>query len=241
VTGLAATLILLLYPGVIAFGYVLDPARSTLTAFQITYPGEHARPAVQYQAAKEDRGRKLIFVKLSVCALLLAVWISFFHFDLVGLGLRIRMLPRAIGIGFLASILLLGGRYAFMRLLVGSGSKSGESYMVRGWMGTWILIFIFSGVVEEIWRGLSINALKLWGGNDVTVVILTSIAFLFAHLSGIPSRVRGTRGEGLWETLVGVGLAILFIASGTVIVPYVASVLYYLVCCAAVRRQFSAT
>jgi len=80
--------------------------------------------------------------------------------------------------------------------------------------------------VEEVWRALSLIAMQDSGFSTIFAIAATSVSFVFANLSGIPSRIPGTAIEGLWEFMLGTVLAGLFLESKTVVVPYLAGLLF---------------
>lgn len=87
----------------------------------------------------------------------------------------------------------------------------------------WFLIFVAAGAVEEIWRACCILSLQASDFSSTTAVAATSIAFVFAHMSGVPGRIVGIREEALWELLFGLALGILFVEFGNLTTPYVAA------------------
>jgi len=98
--------------------------------------------------------------------------------------------------------------------------------LYRGPVGTWALTFLVGGIVEEVWRALSLIAMQDSGFSTIFAIAATSVSFVFANLSGIPSRIPGTAIEGLWEFMLGTVLAGLFLESKTVVVPYLAGLLF---------------
>jgi len=64
------------------------------------------------------------------------------------------------------------------------------------------------------------------GFGTMFSVAAVSAAFLFANLSGMPSRIPGAPIEALWQVLLGAVLAGLFLETKTVVAPYIAGLLF---------------
>jgi hypothetical protein len=189
-------------------------------------------------AVSERRGRWFIFIRLATAALLIILWIQISGFEVSDLGLRRSRAPSMYLVGVLTGVLVVGARIGYQSLSSHVGREPLSHPLSRGPAWIWILTFLGAGAVEEPWRAMSLHALTDAGCNSLLGVLLTSIAFMFARLSGIPSRIPGTVREGLWEALTGAVLAALFLTTRTVLAPYIAGLTFNVASLYLVRHKF---
>jgi len=105
----------------------------------------------------------------------------------------------------------------------------------------WVVIFIVGAAVEETWRGLALGNAVTVGWSPLLATVVSSIAFVFGRLTGIPSRVTGVKEEGIWEFAVGCLLAMLYLGTGSVIVPLGVNVIASTTNLYLLRRRATAT
>jgi hypothetical protein len=180
-----------------------------------------------------------MFFRLFCTAFLVGAWTHAHQVGRAELGVVAIPSPRELAIGVVAGSLLVGLRLIYVKFFLGSVYEPKNHAVGHGPMFSWIVIFFLGGVVEEVWRGSSIWALEAVGAGATIAVLGSATAFLFAHLAGIPARIPGEKKEALWEGIVGAALAILFIATGTIVVSYCASIVYFSLISFSIRRHIT--
>jgi hypothetical protein len=179
----------------------------------------------------EPSGRWFLLGKLLFVGLLLLVWMRIYDFSFAVLGVFQHSFRASIGIGLLAGVLAICGKGVFpsvIRLapIVDLDARRPHPQS-KGPVALWLLTFFLGGVVEEPWRAFSLLAWRQEGWGELSAVIATSIGFVIAQESGgFPSRIASTDYERLWQFLMGVFLAILFLRFGTIVIPYVAFLIF---------------
>ena len=144
-------------------------------------------------------------------------------------------------LGIIASALLICGRLVFEALYPRVRQLLSQHPLARGPAGFWAVVALVGGAVEEPWRAFSLLALQRVNMGTGSAILVTSIAFFFAHLAGIPSRIPGRPSSwGIWEMALGAFLAWLFLTSNSLIAPFIASVIYHLGNLYLVRRGVGA-
>jgi hypothetical protein len=174
----------------------------------------------------EESGRWFVLVKIGLVGLSLILWTNVYRIQAVALGLPPNSWWRSCVLGFLSAALLVILRTQFRPSSLRSNSPRELHPMARGPLGAWMLILFAGGFVEEWWRALSLLAVQEAGFSAILGIIPTSAAFTYAHMSGIPARIPGRIEEILWELMVGVALASLFVATHTIVTPYVAGLAF---------------
>lgn len=220
---LGAFLVVLLYPIVIFF---FPDWRLFRAAYRRAKAGRRGPFPPTLGAIAERRGRWFLLVKIVITGLLLLLWMRYYRFEYIDLGLQKVGLWSALATGMLGALFLVTGRIGFQTIFTRVRSGLSEHPLYRGRVGTWALTFFVGGFVEEVWRALSLSALQNAGFGTMFSVAAVSVAFLFAKLSGTPSRIPGTLTEALWEVLLGAVLAGLFLKTKTVVAPYIAGLLF---------------
>jgi hypothetical protein len=218
-----AWLIVLVYP--LAIYFVPDPLVLRI-AYRRARAGEKGPLPPKLMAASERRGRWFIFIRLATAAVLIVVWMQISGFEISALGLRTSRTLTMCLMGVLAGVLVVGARMGYQSLSSHVRREPLSHPLSRGPAWIWTLTFLVAGAVEEPWRAMSLQALVDAGYNSLFAVLLTSIAFMFARLSGIPGRIPGTVREGFWEALTGAALAALFLTTRTVFAPYIAGLIF---------------
>lgn len=113
-----------------------------------------------------------------------------------------------------------------------------DNYYLRGPFILWCLIFVVGGFAEEYWRAVCITGLQRNDFGPLSANLMTSMAFVLAHLSGLPSRI-GAGGPNLgFEFIVGFAFGSLFIWSGNVTTSLIANVVYYVALCYLLRQRY---
>jgi Type II CAAX prenyl endopeptidase Rce1-like len=182
--------------------------------------GKGALPQAELAAAAENRA--WYFFQISIVVCVLCLWARYHPSLLAQLSLGTKNAVRCSTAGIVAGSLLLLARFAYVSHPRHRTSRLTEHPFTRGSVRTWFLIFVAVGALEEIWRASCILSLQVNDSSSTTAIAVTSIAFVFAHMSGVPGRIVGIQEEALWELLFGLALGILFIAFGNLITPYVA-------------------
>lgn len=178
------------------------------------------------QTRMEVVGRKLILFRLVI--LFVILWAT--NRSLVGDLSRSALMhiPSAAITGLtIASGLLLASRFL----------SPINGYFKGGSNRLWMAVFIVGAVAEEIWRAICIVDFQEIGWSAPATAVVTAVAFAVAHLAGRPSRILP--GGFLFEAIVGLGLAVSFIRTGSVVAPIVASLLYFPVSFLLARRKLA--
>jgi len=239
---LAQLLVLLMYPAVILL--VVQPR-----AFRIvrSHGGQLFRPRVSREVLAdelEQSGRWLLIAKFGLAGALLLLWIKIYRFPLITLGVSEKVILIGLKAGFLSAGLLTCGKLLFqilIRRVPFVHLDSAKHSQSRGSILLWIATFVLAGLFEEPWRAVSLTTCIDAGWGQILAVSATAAAFVFAQTSGIPSRVSTANYEGTWEFIVGLFLAILFLKFGTIVVPFVASLIYNIVNLLFIRKDFDGT
>jgi len=182
-------------------------------------------PDAMWAVLRED-SRPWYFVQLSLVASILYFW-TLLKPTLPGqlfLATREPLGHAAEGVVWAAILMLF--RFAYVMQPNYRTSSLPEHPFARGPLTFWVLSFVIAGAVEEIWRACCILSLPSGWPGSVISVGGTSIAFVFAHLSGIPGWITGIREEILWELLFAITLGALFVQSGSLILPFLAGLLF---------------
>lgn len=96
---------------------------------------------------------------------------------------------------------------------------------LRGSAKVWIGLFIFGGFAEELWRAFCIRALQNLNWGTSLAILVTSAAFGIAYMAGLPSRVSEGWANLLLVSAWGAALGLLFVASGSVLIPCIANII----------------
>lgn len=232
--------VLLMYPAVIFI--VLQPA-----SFRWVYKHRTEKLSLEFtrkalQAEFEKGGRWLLLGKLFLSAVLLCVWVKWTGFAPALLTTLSGSIPASIGTGLLAGALLVCGKFLFrdlIRRVPFVRPDPSQHPQTRGSILVWVLILVLGAAFEEPWRALCLIAFREAGWSLVLGVILTSGAFVFAHVTGFPGRIPTINYEDSWEFLVGVFLAVLFLKYGNIVVPYVTSVVFSIANFVLLRRAMN--
>jgi len=135
-------------------------------------------------------------------------------------------------------LFVLACRHALSALSPSAASAENNEYLLRGPIVLWLTIFLTGGIVEEFWQAVCIVCFTENGYSRISVLLLTAIAFSLAHSAGLPSRIAPGMVNLFAETLVGLMLGGLFLWSGNLVTPCVASVIYFTSSFFLVRRRF---
>lgn len=186
--------------------------------------GKQPLPQTELAAAEENKIWYFFQILIVVCVLLL--WARHDPALLGQLSLGTKNPVRYFAEGIVAGSILLLSRFAYVTHPRHRTSRLRDHPFARGPLGTWLLIFVAAGAVEEIWRACCILSLQANEFSSATAIAATSIAFVFAHMCGVPGRIVGIREEALWEFLFGLALGVLFVEFGNLTTPYVAALLF---------------
>ena len=176
---------------------------------------------------REETGRPLQLVKYGVLLLALRVIGSNRLWHMVPFTMRSHTWAALVAPGIVGGILLLALRNLLSLLFPGAFLSLKNEYFVRGPVNLWLTVFLVGAPVEEFWRAVCISGLQQNDHSALSADMLTAIAFSIAHQTGLPSRVAPGLGIASFEVVVGLILGALFMWSGNVVVPCLASVIYY--------------
>jgi hypothetical protein len=176
---------------------------------------------------REEAGRPLQLVKYGVLLLALRVIASNRLWHMVPFTMRSHTWVVLVAPGIAAGILLLVFRNLLSSLFPDAFLSVKNEYFVRGSVNLWLMVFLLGTLVEEFWRAVCISGFLQNEHSALSADMLTAIAFSIAHQTGLPSRIAPGLGIAGFEVLVGLILGALFIWSGNVVVPCLASVIYY--------------
>lgn len=185
----------------------------------------------------EKNGRYLLTIKLALIAGLTLYLARTYFPSLLSTRTLAHDLPFAFAIGLLAGLLL-----SVVQLRIGSWFPRTRQLlddhpMTRGPWQFWAIIILAGALAEELWRTLSLEALKTAGFNVTTAAAITSLAYALAQLGGIPPRLLGIWEDVAAAAAVGLALAILFLAYGSIVANFEANLIFNLLKLYTVRRM----
>jgi hypothetical protein len=176
---------------------------------------------------REETGRPLQLVKYGVLLLALRVIGSNRLWHMVPFAMRSPTWVALVAPGIAGGILLLALHSLLSSLFPGAFLSLKNEYFVRGSVSLWLTVFLVGAPVEEFWRAVCISGLLQNDHSALSADMSTAIAFSIAHQTGLPSRIAPGLGIAGFEVVVGLTLGALFMWSGNVVVPCLASVIYY--------------
>src|SRR5690348_7422285 len=121
--------------------------------------------------------------------------------------------------GIAAAAILILARFTYVMHPNFRTVRLKEHSFARGPLINWLLAFVVAGALEEVWRACCILSLQASELASIISVGGTSVAFVLAHMSGIPGRTVGIREELLWEFLFGIVLGTLFARLDNLVAP----------------------
>lgn len=227
--------------------YTLLLAYPVIFIFVYDWTGEGPRwaaknrsffPPAEIKARQEKRLRPLLLGKYVLLFFALRIIAGPRLFQILSPGPHSRPWLVLIVAGVVGGLLMLGCRRLISSLSARATSAERHDYFLRGSLILWLAIFLVGGLVEELWRALCIISFQQNGYSAFSANLLTAFCFGIAHVSGIPSRV--SPGGVTAEMILGLILGALFIWSDNILVPYLASVIYFTSTFLRVRRHFGA-
>jgi hypothetical protein len=263
---MGSLLVLLIYPFIILV--VVDPSffRSA-RRLKEELPG-WGQALARYEILVkefEGSGRWLLIGKFFIAAAFLFVWMKSYDFSVAALGLSSRPTRVSLEMALAAGILLLCGKVVFEPLWMRCVSfvslwfervrearrgvpargipppapDPSQHPLSRGPMLLWVLTFVLGGAFEEPWRAFCLVSAREAGWHSFIAVALSAGAFAFAQETGFPA--RSTTYEDVWQFGVGVFLAILFLEFDTVVIPYLAFLVYNIANLMLIRRAVASS
>lgn len=187
---------------------------------------------------REEAGRPLALVRYALLLLVLRGLAGSGLWYMVPVARHLREFFFFAGFGVAGGLLLLAFRHALSVVSPSAASAENIEYLSRGTSVLWLAIFLTGALAEEFWRAVCISCFQENGYSRVSVLLLTSFAFSFAHLSGLPSRIGPGMIGLLIETAIGMMLGGLYIWSGNLVTPVVASAIYFVSSFFLVRTRF---
>lgn len=140
--------------------------------------------------------------------------------------------------GVAAGLAIFALRRASISVFRSIEAAEASDHMLRGSRALWFAILIVGGLSEEVWRGLTIYAFRQNGYAWLSADVMTGCAFAFAHMCGRPARIPAGDVGG-FEVLVGLVMGALFVWSGSLLVPILGNVTYYVSHFLWLRRHYS--
>jgi membrane protease YdiL (CAAX protease family) len=187
---------------------------------------------------REEACRPLALVRYALLLLVLRGLAGSGLWYMVPIAKHLREFFFFAGFGVAGGLLMLAFRQALSVLSPGAASAEDNEYFLRGSPVLWLAIFLIGAIAEEFWRAVCIISFEENGYSRVLPILLTAFAFSLAHLCGLPSRIGPGIVSLLLEATVGLMLGGLFIWSGNLVTPSVASGVYFIWSFFLVRKRF---
>ena len=187
---------------------------------------------------REQAGRPLALLRYGLLLLVLRGLAGSGLWYIVPFATNLRTFLFFMVWGVAGGLFLLACRHALSALSPSAASAENNEYLLRGPSILWLTIFLVGGIVEEFWQAVCIVCFTDNGYSRISALLLTAFAFSLAHSAGLPSRIAPGMVNLFAETLVGLMLGGLFVWSGNLITPCVASVVYFTSSFFHVRRRF---
>jgi hypothetical protein len=176
-----------------------------------------------FRQRDESRGRVLLLFKY-LLLLIVTVWLAGGIKNLCTSIASHRFgFWRSYFTGILAGLFVL----AFRRLAASIPSISqfeAEDYSLRGGMTIWLTIFAAAAMAEESWRAICIGSFH---HGAIEGNVAAAACFSLAHVSGLPPRITRGLGVAAVEVVVGRIFGATCMVTGSVLSPFLASVVYY--------------
>jgi hypothetical protein len=216
---------ILLVPLVLAYPLSIFLVPAPMAIRWIRTHGKETMPD-SLQATLLEDSRLWYFAQLLIVVSILSLWVLYkpFLLDQLFSAMKDPFHHLAEGIG--AAAVLTLSRFVYIMLPNFRTSRLHEHSFAKGPLRIWLLTFLVAGAVEEIWRACCILSLRESGLGSTISIAVTSVAFVLAHMSGIPGRMVGIREELFWEFLFGITLGTLFVQLDSLIAPYIAGLIF---------------
>jgi membrane protease YdiL (CAAX protease family) len=176
---------------------------------------------------EEERGRRLLPAKYVL--LFLAVY-GLVHrniWRLAPVHASARRWPVLLCVGLLGGAAIFGFRRAASVLSPSLAARESGDDLLRGPSALWLTIFITAAFPEELWRAVCVTGLRQNGYSALAAAALSAFCFSLAHAGGLPPRIPPGFQIAVAEMAVGIALGAIFIWSGNVVTPCLASVAFY--------------
>ena len=175
----------------------------------------------------EESGRLLALFRYGLLLLVLRGLAGSGLWYMVPVATNLRAFLFFMVLGVAGGLFVLACRHALSALSPSAASAENNEYLLRGPIVLWLTIFLTGGIVEEFWQAVCIVCFTENGYSRISALLLTAFAFSLAHSAGLPSRIAPGMVNLFTETLVGLMLGGLFLWSGNLVTPSVASVIYF--------------
>jgi len=186
---------------------------------------------------REESNRPLVLAKYALLLLVMRDLVGNRLWQIVPVSVHSQPWVVLLASGIVCGIVIVSLQTFLSSLSVGSLFSKGNEYFLRGSVSVWLIIFLIGGLVEEFWRAICIRGLVRNGHGPFSANLLTAFAFSVAHQSGLPSRIAPGLGVAATEVVIALVFGALFIWSGNIIPPILASVIYYIFIFFSVRRS----
>jgi membrane protease YdiL (CAAX protease family) len=187
----------------------------------------------------EESGRHFLLIRLALLVVVLrGLAGADFFWHTVPIATHSRVWLVLVVSGIAGGVAMLAFRRLLSSLSAVAASAENNEYFSRGPLIVWLAVFFLGAFVEEFWRALCIVAFRENDYGALSVNLLTAFAFSVAHLSGLPSRISPGAASAGAEMIMGLALGGLFIWSGNLLTPYLASVIYFTSSFFIVRHRF---
>jgi hypothetical protein len=180
----------------------------------------------EIRTIEERRGLYLLLIKYALVLLALLGFAGLEQWHLV-LAPHSRPWLVLFLAGILGGSLVFGFRRVLALLWPPIVLSESNDNLLRGPTTLWLTIFVSGAITEEPWRALCISGFQHNGYSSLLANALPAFAFSIAHVSGTPSRIgAGLEIHGA-EIIVGLMFGALFIWSGSIASPCLASLIFY--------------
>ena len=135
----------------------------------------------QEASASEIYKPKLLFLVYTLVVIFGLFLMRSLSFPFAAAGFRSARFELAVVAGLIAGLIWSALYPLLFHLFATAKSAAKASYLQRGSMLPWILIFLIGAFAEEFWRAFCLGLLQRHGYSVASSVILTSTAFVLGH------------------------------------------------------------
>jgi hypothetical protein len=182
----------------------------------------------ELKSIEEKRGRFIQFLKYAILFLVLWGLAGRELWRIVPVTAPSQAWSSAIACGIFGGLLAFGFRRVFALSSASIASGESDDYVLRGAAIIWLLTFTLGAFSEECWRALCISSFQQNGHSPLSADLLTGTAFSIAHMTGIPSRIPGGVAIAGAELVTGLMFGAVYVWSGNLASPCLASAIYYI-------------
>jgi hypothetical protein len=182
----------------------------------------------EIKSIEEKRGRFLQFFKYAILFLVLWGLTGRELWRIVPVTAPSQTWSAVIASGIFGGLLAFGFWRVFALTSASIASGESDDYVLRGAAIIWLLTFAVGAFSEEFWRALCISSFQQNGHSPLSADLLSGSAFSIAHMTGIPSRIPGGLAIAGAELVTGLMFGAVYVWSGNLVSPCLASAIYYI-------------